>query len=245
MNKPTNKKTTKTLYTLALIAGAAMLTFIVLADGLSRDGAKTIMTGLNQYAHLPLVWPATNGTGSLTNDGLGNLGWGDTAPPPVAPQAWGADPGSGGITNASLPVIISDGGGFYNAYFQGGGLGWFADRTIGIDGHGQFRVGGFGTPGLLDVKNPSGVSQIQLNANGTTFFGAGALNIAQNGDLSRIKGVTYSWPANNAAGTLSDDGSGNLKWAAGLRTNINVLVSGGATYQLQFTNGILGGVVPQ
>ncbi|MBM3187102.1 MAG: hypothetical protein FJZ90_00080 [Chloroflexi bacterium] len=59
------------------------------------------------------------------------------------------------------------------------------------------------TTGGLDLGTSSlrwGVAYITtLNASGTTHY---------------IRGVTYVWPAANAVGSLCNDGSGNLSWAA-------------------------------
>ncbi|KPJ85734.1 hypothetical protein AMJ57_01960 [Parcubacteria bacterium SG8_24] len=51
--------------------------------------------------------------------------------------------------------------------------------------------------------------------------GSGDLfQVNSSGDVIRLKNVTYSWPGANASGVLTNDGSGNLSWAA---------VSGGIT----------------
>ncbi len=144
MNTPTpTKNKTKTLYTLALIAGACTLAVIVLADGLSREGANTIMTGLNQYAHLPMGWPAANGSGSLTNDGLGHLGWNAGAGAGAGGfDAWGTNAASGGMTNKSSPVTI-DGGTWPTSNGSG---------SLTNDGAGNL---GWGTPAAPTASGPS------------------------------------------------------------------------------------------
>lgn len=52
---------------------------------------------------------------------------------------------------------------------------------------------------------------------GAKFGSAGALEVGSDGDLDKIKGVAYSWPGSQGAAStvLTNDGSGNLSWAAG------------------------------
>jgi hypothetical protein len=46
--------------------------------------------------------------------------------------------------------------------------------------------------------------------------GSGDLfQVDTNGDVVKLKNVTYSWPASNASGVLTNNGSGTLSWAAG------------------------------
>lgn len=56
--------------------------------------------------------------------------------------------------------------------------------------------------------NEAPVSTLSVGT-GSLFRVAGA-----DGDLERIKNVAYDWPAANAAGRLSNDGSGNLSWSS-------------------------------
>lgn len=45
------------------------------------------------------------------------------------------------------------------------------------------------------------------------------------GDLDRIKNVPYDWPAANAVGVLTNDGAGNLSWAAAGGAGANTALS--------------------
>lgn len=57
-----------------------------------------------------------------------------------------------------------------------------------------------GTKDILDLKNGAGTMVAAFDSVG---------------NLVKIRGVTLSWPAANSAGHLSNDGAGNLTWAAG------------------------------
>ncbi len=52
--------------------------------------------------------------------------------------------------------------------------------------------------------------------------GSGDLfQVDSNGDVVKLKNVTYTWPAANASGALTNNGSGTLSWSAITATDVN------------------------
>ncbi|MBS1902105.1 MAG: hypothetical protein JSS75_00175 [Bacteroidetes bacterium] len=61
--------------------------------------------------------------------------------------------------------------------------------------------------GILDGSLlPAGTTVLQWPATGGTIM-------TQSGGITSFNGVSYAWPAANAAGVLTNDGSGNLSWS--------------------------------
>jgi len=111
----------------------------------------------------------------------------------------------------------------------------------------------YGSSGF-NIRNNSSTSTIFMtNGNyvgiGTTtpgsLFSVGAssqLQVDANGDLVKIKNLTYSWPTSYAAGTgtvLRNDGSGNLTWTQiGGGTKIcDVVLTNATSYNLTGLDG--------
>jgi hypothetical protein len=71
-------------------------------------------------------------------------------------------------------------------------------------------------------------SQVGIGTNNWQLYSAGAGKSYFGGDLD-IKGVSYTWPGANAAGVLTNNGSGTLTWtAAGDITAVGSMTSGDA-----------------
>lgn len=123
---------------------------------------------------------------------------------------------------------------------------WLNGTCFGINRNSTFSDGAsaysssllFGTQGgstdqWYMLAHPNFGSIFSYTSNSTVWFSV------SNGDLVTIKAVNYSWPSANAAGALTDDGSGNLSWTAigsvavtniGGGTNISIRVSGGTNF---------------
>lgn len=102
---------------------------------------------------------------------------------------------------------------------------WFTTGTgLGINGYPGF------TGNLIDAQ-VNGVRAFNVDYLGNTYH---------NGSILGVRGVSYTWPSANAAGSLTNDGSGNLSWAAG-----GVTLAGNNTWtgtnswsnNMQFTSG--------
>lgn len=86
-----------------------------------------------------------------------------------------------------------------------------------------------------------------VNNSGSAGFGGLAFEIDGAGDLTKVRNVTYSWPASQGAANtvLTEDGAGNLAWATGgLWTTVAngfVMLRDGMTNSLRVsTNGLFG-----
>lgn len=60
----------------------------------------------------------------------------------------------------------------------------------------------------ITIKAAPGSSEISLDKDGAKVW-----RVNDDGNLDRVKGVTYSWPSANAVGTLRNDGAGALTWS--------------------------------
>jgi hypothetical protein len=68
---------------------------------------------------------------------------------------------------------------------------------------------------LLSVENGMGTNAVSnLNVQKTIQAGNGNFSVSTNGDVNKIKGLSYSFPTNNATTNsfLINDGNGNLSW---------------------------------
>jgi hypothetical protein len=147
----------------------------------------------------------------------------------------------------------------YNCSLKTRGLGPFSDHGLVCGGRGQLRMFG----GSIEAKNsassicvwapstapPGGsieLSGVSLRYSTTNTAGRAYAIANQSGGNSRItlKGMLVN--AADVVGPVSSEGSlpiANL--TGGLTTNLNVLVPGNKTNQLQFINGVLNAIVPQ
>jgi hypothetical protein len=87
-----------------------------------------------------------------------------------------------------------------------------------------------------------------LTASSTLSVGTGAaFYVNSAGDISKINGVSYAWPATQggASTILTNDGSGNLSWGtAGSGSGDNVSVNGSAAADANFKDNVATGTVP-
>ena len=171
---------------------------------------------------VPYTWPSVNGSGLLTNNGIGGLSW---------------------TTSEGLGLVSGTGSAGQISYWS---------STTSITGSNSFwwdstnnRLG-IGTNNPLasidiagstsTISNASGNITITPTANfivsqgnvgiGTTapfsLFSVGAssqFQINSSGDIVKLKNLTYSWPSSHTTnGILANDGSGGLSWttSAGL-----------------------------
>lgn len=80
----------------------------------------------------------------------------------------------------------------------------------------NISIGGGGGGGGGGITGAGAANQITYWTGAATVAGNAFLTTdPATGDLDRIKNVPYDWPAANAAGVLTNDGAGNLTWAAG------------------------------
>ena len=76
--------------------------------------------------------------------------------------------------------------------------------------HSWFQ-GGSGRPLTSNAGSVGNSFEVQDTAGTVQKFA-----VAQNGNLAIIAGVAnYNWPASHVAGSLQNDGAGNLSWGAG------------------------------
>lgn len=117
---------------------------------------------------------------------------------------WGYSSNANGLAGVR-GVAVGTGKGIYGSttsstaiggYFENTGTGGTALST----GTGNVGIGTSSPASLLSVGS---TSQFQVNTTG---------------DIIQIKGVTYAWPSAQAAGTLTNDGTGTLTWSAGSTT---------------------------
>jgi len=59
----------------------------------------------------------------------------------------------------------------------------------------------------------SGVNNV-INRDGSGFVGGNNFNWDSSGNITKIRGQTLSWPAANASGVLTNNGSGTLSWSS-------------------------------
>lgn len=78
--------------------------------------------------------------------------------------------------------------------------------NIGLAQHRLQIDNGANKIGILDGSLlPVGTTVLQWPATGGTIM-------TQSGGITTFNGVSYAWPAANAAGVLTNDGAGNLSW---------------------------------
>lgn len=123
--------------------------------------------------------------------------------------------------------------------------------TVQTDG--ATSVFNSGTTTYVRAANGTG-TQMVMNATGTVFGGAtpvsmfsvGSSNqfqVNSTGDIVKLNNVTTTFPSANAAGVLTNNGSGTLTWAAasgGLTVGTSTITSGSTTNILYNNAGILG-----
>ena len=169
-----------------------------------------------------------------------------------------APPSSGSPGGSDKYVQYNNGGAF------GGSSSFQFDNSTGIVSAPMFSVNGDSTETVLagGIQNVGGTTLIWYGSSGLEFKTAstgnggnrihiapdGSLSISNftvdgtNGNISKIKNVSYVWPSSQAASSgyvLSNDGSGNLSWAAG---GGGGGTPGGANTNVQFnSSGTFGG----
>lgn len=129
-----------------------------------------------------------------------------------------------------------------------GTLTWISNATApgGVTGAVQFNAttfGGDATNFFWDNTNKR--LGLLTNAPTHTFSVAGKLIIDANGNLVKINNVTYAWPASNASGVLSNNGTGTLSWVSALilsTLKAAITDTGGQVYNVKGYGAIGDGV---
>jgi hypothetical protein len=172
----------------------------------------------------------TGNTLSLSGDAT-NVSIANTAPT-VAGQIlqWDAAGGNWTSTTAAAPtngqvLKWNDATKRWEAGPDNVGAAPVVDNTsIGLNGTSQLEVKALG---ITDAKVATGISGSKIIPNfaAQNIVTTGNLNAAQGTFSSNvtIRGVNYTWPAANAAGVLTNGGTGTLSWApaaTGTVTNV-------------------------
>jgi hypothetical protein len=112
----------------------------------------------------------------------------------------------------------------------------YVNGTIGFDYAGLKGYWGYaGGDAFLVMRNASTVDINRIHTNGDSYFTGGNVGIGDNspaslltvgsgdkfqvntnGNIVKLNNVTTSFPGSNSSGVLTNDGSGNLSWDAGV-----------------------------
>ena len=170
----------------------------------------------------------TGGTEKLRINSSGNVGIGTASPNRNLVIYQAANP-TMQLVNSSTGAAAGDGVQLYangNAAYlvnmEAGSMGFGTNASI------RMTIASNGNVGIGDTTPAAALTV----GNGDLF------QVNSSGDLIKVKNVTYSWPAANGAGVLTNNGSGGLSWSA---VSGGIGGSGTANYIPLFTSsGAIG-----
>ncbi len=183
-------------------AGAAGQVNIGSTTGTITTGNDLVVTGnIGSIQGVPYTFPTAQGASTtfLQNDGDGNLSWGTITIPtiPDIPDQ---------LTDLSGVLPISQGGTNNSAAYTSGSV-IFSDGTKLTQDNTNFYWD--------DTNNRLGIGDSSPTA--ALTIGSGDLfQVKNDGDISSIRGIAYSFPAvqGGVNTVLANDGSGGLTWVA-------------------------------
>lgn len=154
-----------------------------------QDSASSVVFGVDIAGNadirgVPYTWPAANAAGFLENDGAGVLAWN-----PVTDPGWTDDGTVVRLTTITDNVGIGTVGPGAKIHVVGDTVGEITSIIQAV------------------AAQTADLGQWQDSASTVVA----AFDIAGN---ATIRGVSYTWPAANAAGFLENDGAGILGWNA-------------------------------
>ncbi len=109
------------------------------------------------------------------------------------------------IPSGSGTLLTSSGGSVSGAWLLGGNTSSSPNNLIGTLDATDFNI----------ITNGLGNIRMSVSSTGVVSIGsAGQFQVSNSGDLSKINGASYSWPASGATvGVLTNNGAGGLSWA--------------------------------
>jgi hypothetical protein len=133
-----------------------------------------------------------------------------------------------GGDNAGIEGNATTGAGVRGLATGAAGIGVAGGSAASISGWFQSTSNGNTQPTLVAQQQGAATAPLIVAQDNA---GAANFRVGSDGDLSMIKSVVLAWPAANAAGSLTNDGAGNLSWAAvgvsdGDKGDITVSVGG-------------------
>ncbi|HEX9005395.1 MAG TPA: hypothetical protein VGB07_36145 [Blastocatellia bacterium] len=159
---------------------------------------RNVATGQMEFSHDGLTWTAMGAGGGAPITGAGTLNY---------------------IPRWTAGTVLGDSDMFYDA----GLLTTIVQNNFNVNNNAAFGldqivfnsnpVRAVNVP-LITLKNVAGQTGAVLRLDNTAGGGGIQNLIMPSGDI-RPRGVSYTWPALNAAGQLTNDGAGNLTWTPG------------------------------
>ena len=192
----------------ALVVNQTTNTWIQNFTGAATSGLTLNANSLTSGTGLAVASSATAFTGTLQDITLS----GDN----------GANTGTllkstvSGTSSAALPLMVTN---------LGAGNSFRVNDETGDTDATPFIINAAGNVGVGD---PSPASLFTVGA-------ADLFQVDSSGDMVKIKNVTYAWPAANASGILTNNGTGTLSWASGSSTAWDAI--GDATADGTIANG--------
>ena len=122
-----------------------------------------------------------------------------------------ADAGSGDTFDPPFDLTIDDS----DTGFEVPG-----DGQLGIYTSNQLQM--FFTPGLTGIGTSNPQDRFAIGTNSE-------FRVSDNGNISRINNVPYTWPTSNSTGVLSNNGSGSLSWSTAITSASNGLTQSGSS----------------
>ena len=186
---------------------------------------------LSPRADSSYTFPTGNYVGSLTNDGEGNLSWqpqwglsGNSGTNPSANYIGTSDAtqlniGVNGAYNVQMTPYIAGTQNFAYQINDGASQLFSATSNNPSSDNTSVTIGdvqGYWNETLISINDPA--QTIYLNAPNVTM-----------GGNTQIGSASYVWPNSNSAGSLTNDGSGNLSW--GYQTLNQTVVAGNSAGQ--------------
>jgi hypothetical protein len=211
----------------------AVVTSVGAASPLSSSGGDTPSISFPS-------WPA-NASGVLTNNGSGTLSWAAAATGTVTSVTLAASTTGLTISGGASQTITSSG-----TFTLGGTL---AVANGGTGTSTAFTPGSIVFAGASGVYSQDNASLFFDNTNNRLGIGtatpASALSVGSSsqfqvsstGDIVAIRGQTTTFPAANASGVLTNNGSGTLSWAAAPAASLTVgstAIASGAANRILF-----------
>ena len=206
----------------------AVVTSVGAASPLSSSGGDTPSISFPS-------WPA-NASGVLTNNGSGTLSWAAAATGTVTSVTLAASTTGLTISGGASQTITSSG-----TFTLGGTL---AVANGGTGTSTAFTPGSVVFAGASGVYSQDNASLFFDNTNNRLGIGtttptsalsvgsSSQFQVSSTGDIVAIRGQTTTFPATNASGVLTNNGSGTLSWtaipAASLTVGSTAIASGAA-----------------
>ncbi|HMY72461.1 MAG TPA: hypothetical protein PLQ88_11565 [Blastocatellia bacterium] len=167
--------------------------------GINPPGIRrNVATAQMEFSHDGLTWTAMGSGGGAGITGSGTVGY---------------------LPRWTAGTVLGDSDMFYDA----GLLTTIVQNNFNANGNVAFGLDQFvlnsnptraiNVP-FLTLKNKAGQTGAVLRLDNSANGGGIQTLITPTGDI-RPRGVTYNWPAANAAGQLTNDGAGNLTWTPG------------------------------